>query len=103
MLLSVGGYQEGIASAGEVQAVIAARRGDTAVAVTIHGGCRGIVDRLEIQLWWEIEPIIQKAMGGAREEIGDSDYERLIATGRALTLDELVELIDSGIASVDAP
>ena len=38
-----------------------------------------------------------------REEIGDSDYERLIATGRALTLDELVELIDSGIGSVEAP
>ena len=47
--------------------------------------------------------IIQEAMGGVKEEIGDSDYERLIATGRALTLDELVELIDSGIASVEAP
>lgn len=102
-LLSGGGYQEGIASAGEVQAVIASRRGDTTLAVTIHGGSRGIVDRLEIQIWWEIEPIIQEAMGRVREEIGDSDYERLIATGRALTLDELVELIDSGIDSVEAP
>ena len=96
-MLSAYGYQEGVGSAGEVEAIIAVERGDPARAAIIHGGCRGIIERLGIELWWEVGPLIEEATASAREQLGETEYERLFAQGKALNLDELVEVIDSGL------
>ena len=102
-LLSADGYQEGIASAGLVEAVIAVHRGDLARAVTIHSGCLATVARLGIEVWWEVDPLIGGAMAEARAELGDAEFERLFAEGASLGVDELVELIDSGLSVEAAP
>jgi predicted ATPase/class 3 adenylate cyclase len=96
-MLSAYGYQEGIGSAGEVEAIIAVERGDPARAAIIHGGCRGIFERLEIELWWEVGPLIEEATASALEQLGGTEYERLFAQGKELTLGELAEMIDSGL------
>jgi tetratricopeptide (TPR) repeat protein len=96
-MLSAYGYQEGIGSAGEVEAIIAVERGDPARTAIIHGGCRRIFERLGIEVWWEVGPLIEEATASAREQLGETEYERLFAQGKALTLDELVEVIDSGL------
>ena len=42
-------------------------------------------------------------MAAARAGLGDAEYERLFAEGAALGVDELVELIDSGLSTEVIP
>ncbi|GMQ84839.1 MAG: hypothetical protein BMS9Abin07_0404 [Acidimicrobiia bacterium] len=88
-------YQEGIASVGEVLAVVETRRGRPEKSVLIHGGCAAVWDRLGIVPWFEILPLIEEAMAAAREQLGDAEYERLLTEGRSLSIDGLVELMES--------
>ncbi len=89
-------YQEGMASTSEMFAILAGRAGDSSRAVLIHGACAAIWDRLGVRVWWEIVPFIADTQSAARAEIGDTEYERLLAEGRSMSLDELIEFVDRG-------
>jgi len=88
-------YQEGIASVGEVLTVVEARRGRPKQAVLIHGGSAGVLDRIGIAPWFEVVPLVEEGMATARDHLGDAEYERLLTEGRSLSLDVLVELMES--------
>jgi tetratricopeptide (TPR) repeat protein len=88
-------YQEGIASVGEVLTVVEARRGRAEQAVVIRGGCSAVWDRIGSAVWFEVMPLVEEAMTTARDQLGDVEYERLLTQGRSLSIDGLVELLES--------
>ena len=88
-------YQEGIASAAFVIAVVDANQGRGERATLIIGACNAIFDRLGIAVWFEVAAHIAEVVPSLREQFGDAEFDRLQAEGRALGVDELVDLIDA--------
>ncbi|MCZ6460897.1 MAG: hypothetical protein O6705_01505, partial [Actinobacteria bacterium] len=88
-------YQEGIASAAFVIAVVDAKQGRGERATLIIGAGNAIFDRLGIAVWFEVAAHIAEVVASLREQFGDAEFDRLEAEGRALGVDELVDLIDA--------
>ncbi len=89
-------YHEGIASAAFVIAVVDAKQGRGERAALIIGACNAIFDRLGISVWFEVAAHIAEVVASLRDQFGDAEFDRLEAEGRALGVDELVDLIESG-------
>ncbi len=89
-------YHEGIASAAFVVAVVDAKQGRGERAALIIGACNAIFDRIGIAVWFEVAAHIAQAVASLREQFGDAEFDRLKAEGRALGVDELIDLIESG-------
>jgi len=89
-------YQEGIASAACVIAVVDANQGRGERATLIIGACNAIFDRLGIAVWFEVAARIAEVVASLRDQFGDAEFDRLETEGRALGVDELIDLIESG-------
>jgi len=89
-------YHEGIASAAFLIAVVDANQGRGERAALIIGACNAIFDRMGIAVWFEAAAYVAEVVASLRDQLGDAEFDRLEAEGRALGVDELVEMIESG-------
>ena len=89
-------YHEGIASAAFLIAVVDANQGRGERAAMIIGACNAIFDRIGIAVWFEAAAYVAEVVASLRDQFGDAEFDRLETEGRALGVDELVELIESG-------
>lgn len=85
-------YQEGIASAAGISALVAFSAGRTDAALRLIGGMQGIFSALGIVPWPELVVYLDAALEAARGRPGDELAEGLINEGSLLGLDELIDL-----------
>jgi hypothetical protein len=88
-------YLEGIASAALVIAVVDANQERGEQAAVIIGACNAIYDRIGISVWFEAAAHVAEVVASLRDQFGDAEFDRLETRGRALGVDELVELINT--------
>jgi hypothetical protein len=91
------GYQEGVASAADLVAVIEIKRGNTERGLRVLGGAESVWKAVGTFRWPESTAEVEAALATARESLGEAETERCLAEGRALSLEDLIELISSGM------
>jgi predicted ATPase/class 3 adenylate cyclase len=91
------GYQEGVASAADLVAVIEIKRGNTEQGLRVLGGAESVWKAVGTFRWPESTAEAEAALATARESLGEAETERCLAEGRALSLEDLIELISSGM------
>ena len=87
------GYQEGIAGSADVIGGIQHQRGAAEQALRLFGGAEAVYAAIGSARWPEATLMVEIALAKAREELGDAECERLVADGRALSLEALIELV----------
>ena len=104
------GYQEGIASAADLVAVVEFHRGHPHRALRLIGGSDSVWEAIGIARWPESAHVVAEVLGGASEHLGDAECDRILSEGRSLRLEALVDLAyqESGadpdhISSVSTP
>ena len=87
------GYQEGIAACADVIGSIQHHRGAAEQALRLFGGAEAVYAAIGAARWPEGTYLVEMALAKARKELGDAECERLLADGRALSLEALIELV----------
>ena len=91
------GYQEGVASAADLVAVIEILRGNTERGLRVLGGAESVWKVVGTFRWPESTAEVEAALATARESLGEAETERWLSEGRALSLEDLIELTSSGM------
>jgi predicted ATPase/class 3 adenylate cyclase len=89
------GYQEGVASTADLVAVIEIKRGNTERGLTVLGGAESVWKVVGTFRWPEATAEVEGAVTTARESLGETETERLLSEGGALSLEDLIELASS--------
>jgi predicted ATPase/class 3 adenylate cyclase len=89
------GFQEGVASAAELLAHVAARRGEIEHGVRLLGGTSAVYERLGVARWPEAVVAYEGAVAAARERLGETKADRLLAEGARLSIEELIDLVSA--------
>jgi predicted ATPase/class 3 adenylate cyclase len=87
------GIQEGIASASDAIAHVAARRGSVDRCLHLLGAADEVFDRLGVGRWPEASLLLEETLNGARADLGEPAVEQLLTEGRSLTIEQLIELV----------
>ena len=87
------GYQEGIAASADVIGGIQHHRGASEQALRLFGGAEAVYASIGVARWPEGTYMVEAALAEAREELGDTECERLLADGRTLSMKALIELV----------
>lgn len=90
------GYQEGVASTADVVAALEVLRGNTERGLRILGASDALWKLIGTYRWPEATAAVEAALATARESLGEAETDRLLSEGRALTLEELIELASTG-------
>ncbi|MEE9177194.1 MAG: hypothetical protein V3U46_02070, partial [Acidimicrobiia bacterium] len=90
--MAVLGSQEGTASTVDLGGVIQFHRGEIERALVLLGGAESVWGMIGTDRWPEATYAVEAVLTAAREKLGDSEFERLLAEGRALSLEALTEL-----------
>ncbi len=88
----IDGYQEGIASTADVVAVVQHRGGESEQALRLLGGAESVWATLGAYRWPEATYLVEATLAEAREKLGDVECDRLLAEGRSMSLEALIEL-----------
>jgi hypothetical protein len=77
--------------------VIEIKRGNTEQGLRVLGGAESVWKAVGTFRWPESTAEAEAALATARESLGEAETERCLAEGRALSLEDLIELISSGM------
>jgi predicted ATPase/class 3 adenylate cyclase len=86
------GYQEGVAGAVDLVALIQFHRGRLDRSLNLVGGADAVYEVIGAYRWPESTYAIESVLQKAREKLGDAECDRLLSEGGALSLAALVEL-----------